>query len=122
MTITAEQATHLGNSLSSLSTGLTKLAEAVSHLEKLVKDAVAEEESPVASPGPDKKRKRAKKDPNAPKIPMSSYLCYSRSARAQIKQEHPEMPNGDIVKEMGRRWKLLTEKEREVFSTHLINI
>lgn len=37
---------------------------------------------------------KAKKDPNAPKRPLSAYMFYSQSARATVKEENPEASFG----------------------------
>lgn len=42
-------------------------------------------------------KKKAKKDPNAPKRPSSSYLFYVNANRAKVKEENPDMAFGDIV-------------------------
>jgi hypothetical protein len=43
------------------------------------------------------KAKKAKKDPNAPKRPMNTYMLYSNSVRAQVKEENPDLSMGDLV-------------------------
>lgn len=40
------------------------------------------------------------------------YIHYSTHTRAAIKKDHPEMKQPEIVKELGRRWKELTEEEK----------
>ena len=42
-------------------------------------------------------KKKAKKDPNAPKRPMNAFMLYSNSIRQQVKDENPDMKMGDIV-------------------------
>src|SRR5947208_3480997 len=36
-----------------------------------------------------KKRKRAEKDPDAPKKPATSYFLFSNAIRGKVKEEHP---------------------------------
>ena len=43
-------------------------------------------------------KKKAVKDPNAPKKPMSAYMQYSVANRARIKEAHPTAAFGDIVR------------------------
>ena len=61
--------------------------------------------------------KRKKKDPDAPKRPTSSYLFFCKEERETVKSEFPEMKNPEIVKEMGSRWRELSEEDREQFQT-----
>ncbi len=46
------------------------------------------------SPG-DKKRK-AKKDPNAPKRALSAFMIFSQEKRAAVKDENPEATFGNL--------------------------
>uniref|UniRef100_A0A7S2HFZ5 HMG box domain-containing protein n=1 Tax=Helicotheca tamesis TaxID=374047 RepID=A0A7S2HFZ5_9STRA len=56
--------------------------------------------------------KRSKKDPTAPKRPMSSFLHFSKKYRSILKSENPEMKNTDISKKLGEMWKSAPEEER----------
>jgi hypothetical protein len=65
---------------------------------------------PMEEPGG--KRKKAKKDPNAPKRNMSAYFLYSVAIRPTIKEENPDASFGDIARLISSRFKELSEKER----------
>lgn len=56
--------------------------------------------------------KRAKKNPLAPKRPMSSFLFFSKARRNSIKDEHPNMKNTEISSILGEQWRNATEEER----------
>jgi structure-specific recognition protein 1 len=58
------------------------------------------------------KAKRAKKDPNAPKQPMNSYMLYSNSVRAKIREENPGFSVGDVAKEIASRYKTISAEEK----------
>jgi len=62
------------------------------------------------------KTKKKKKDPNAPKRPMSSYLFFCNGNRAAIKLEMPEATYKELLVEVGRQWKDLTEKKKEKYT------
>ena len=47
--------------------------------------------------------KKAVKDPNAPKKPMSAYMQYSVANRGRIKEENPTAAFGDIVSSIAVR-------------------
>jgi hypothetical protein len=59
------------------------------------------------------KKKKAKKDPNAPKRNMSSYFLYSVHARPSVKEENPEATFGDIARLISKQFKALTDKEKK---------
>eukprot|EP00536_Pseudo-nitzschia_multiseries_P000932 jgi/Psemu1/2128/gm1.2128_g len=59
------------------------------------------------------KRKKAKKDPNAPKRNMSAYFLFSVYVRPTVKQENPEAAFGDIARIISAQYKALDAKERE---------
>ena len=49
--------------------------------------------------------KKAAKDPNAPKRPLSAFFLFSQDERPHIKAKNPSMSVGDISKQIGARWK-----------------
>eukprot|EP00980_Cylindrotheca_fusiformis_P001792 scaffold406_cov57-Cylindrotheca_fusiformis.AAC.16 len=59
------------------------------------------------------KRKKAKKDPNAPKRNMSAYFLYSIAARPKMKEDHPEASFGQIARLLSESFKQLSSKEKE---------
>jgi len=60
--------------------------------------------------------KRAKKDPSAPKRPMSAFLFFSQDKRRMIKGENPGMRNTEISRVLGEMWK---EASDEMKSPHV---
>jgi len=62
-----------------------------------------------------RKRKRAKKDPNAPKRALSAFFCFSSVKRSEVSQGHPEWKIGQVAQELGRQWKDLTEDMKKVY-------
>lgn len=56
--------------------------------------------------------KRAKKDPAAPKRPMSAFLYFSQDRRRDIKEANPGMRNTEISRILGGMWKQAPESER----------
>lgn len=65
------------------------------------------------SDGPPPK-KRAKKDPNAPKRGLSSYIFFSNAQRASVLVDNPGMGIGDVAKILGARWKALADSDKSV--------
>eukprot|EP00586_Coscinodiscus_wailesii_P004417 CAMPEP_0172483484 /NCGR_PEP_ID=MMETSP1066-20121228/10496_1 /TAXON_ID=671091 /ORGANISM="Coscinodiscus wailesii, Strain CCMP2513" /LENGTH=398 /DNA_ID=CAMNT_0013247385 /DNA_START=66 /DNA_END=1262 /DNA_ORIENTATION=+ len=59
-----------------------------------------------------KKGKKAKKDPNAPKRPMSAYMFFSQERRAKIMAEKPEMKVTEVAKLLGEEWNQLEKGKR----------
>lgn len=60
---------------------------------------------------PSKKAKKVK-DKNAPKKNLSGFFFFSASQRKIIKEEHPEFAITDIARELGVRWKALSEEDK----------
>jgi HMG (high mobility group) box len=56
--------------------------------------------------------KRPKKDPSAPKRPMSAFLYFSQGKRAQIKKEKPDIKNTEVSRLLGEMWRNMTGEER----------
>merc|ERR1712227_857215 len=47
---------------------------------------------------------KKKKDPNAPKQPLSAYFIFSTEERLKVKEENPTYSICEVAKELGRRW------------------
>jgi hypothetical protein len=60
-----------------------------------------------------KKEKKAKKDAGAPKGAKSSYIFFCIEERVKIKEEDDSLKNTEIIKLMGKRWKKLSDEEKE---------
>ncbi|KAF9202509.1 Non-histone chromosomal protein 6 [Haplosporangium sp. Z 27] len=61
----------------------------------------------------DKKRKRkAKKDPNAPKNPMSAYLLFCEEWREKVKAQNPDSSFGELGRLLGEQWRAYTEDQK----------
>jgi len=50
------------------------------------------------------KPQKKKKDPNAPKQPLSAYFIFSSEERLKVKAENPSYSICEVAKELGRRW------------------
>eukprot|EP00543_Licmophora_paradoxa_P004205 CAMPEP_0202454682 /NCGR_PEP_ID=MMETSP1360-20130828/12348_1 /ASSEMBLY_ACC=CAM_ASM_000848 /TAXON_ID=515479 /ORGANISM="Licmophora paradoxa, Strain CCMP2313" /LENGTH=200 /DNA_ID=CAMNT_0049074057 /DNA_START=145 /DNA_END=747 /DNA_ORIENTATION=- len=59
------------------------------------------------------RKRKKRKDPDAPKRNMSAYFLYSVYIRPTIKEENPEATFGEIAKIISQKFKQLTEKERK---------
>jgi hypothetical protein len=56
---------------------------------------------------------RRSQDPNAPKRPMSAFLSFSNSKRAEVKEKHPNIGNAEISRILAQMWKDASEEERK---------
>eukprot|EP00980_Cylindrotheca_fusiformis_P003106 scaffold720_cov114-Cylindrotheca_fusiformis.AAC.14 len=93
----------------------------ISPEEKAKYDAMAKEDkdryevekaSYTAPPGSNKKKKR---DPTAPRRPMSAFLAFANSRRAKVKAENMEKSNGDISKILSCMWKEEDEQVKQKY-------
>ena len=64
------------------------------------------------SDSPTKGKKKAKKDPNAPKKPLNAYMIYANENRERIKNANPDAKTTDIAKLIGAAYKNLGADEK----------
>ncbi|KAJ2330908.1 High mobility group [Coemansia sp. RSA 2671] len=57
-------------------------------------------------------RKKTKKDPDAPKHPMSAFLYYLTSERPRLAEHLSDMSIGQQTKIIAKQWKTLDESDR----------
>jgi hypothetical protein len=58
------------------------------------------------------KRAKKPKDPNAPKRALSAYMFFCNDRRAQVKEENPSMNGPQVVTELGRLWRELSDEDK----------
>lgn len=63
------------------------------------------------------KKKRKRKDPNAPKRPAGSFFLFANDRRAKLKVEHPELDAKEVVKRLGEEWNALSEQSKKPWET-----
>lgn len=49
--------------------------------------------------------------------PLSSYILFGNANRAKVKAEHPDWGIQEIAKELGVRWKALSESEKAEYES-----
>ena len=87
-------AKELGRRWATLDPGLKQSYEDRYH------DSRKDYESALTAYRPQKK----KKDPNAPKQPLSAYFLFSQEERDKVKLENPSYSICEVAKELGKRW------------------
>jgi len=62
--------------------------------------------------------KRGSKNPDAPKTkrPLSGYMLFGQEVRPKIKAEHPNFAVTEVMQEVGKRWKQLSDDEKAKYS------
>jgi len=56
-----------------------------------------------------------KKDPSAPKRPLSAYMFFSQDWRERIKSENPDASFGEVGKLLGKKWKTLEDDDKKPY-------
>ncbi|KAL3805487.1 hypothetical protein ACHAWO_002997 [Cyclotella atomus] len=54
---------------------------------------------------------KAKGSPKAKK-PLTGYMLFAKETRPEIIKENPDMSFGEVGKELGARWRALSEAEK----------
>eukprot|EP01122_Echinamoeba_exundans_P013371 TRINITY_DN5831_c0_g2_i1.p1 TRINITY_DN5831_c0_g2~~TRINITY_DN5831_c0_g2_i1.p1 ORF type:complete len:346 (+),score=92.56 TRINITY_DN5831_c0_g2_i1:96-1133(+) len=60
----------------------------------------------------DKKPRKQKRDPSAPKRPMTPYLIFAIDNRASILKENPELRIMEVSRTLAERWKGMADAEK----------
>jgi HMG (high mobility group) box len=60
-------------------------------------------------------KKKTKKDPSAPKRPMSAFLFFSQGRRQAIKDHYPDIMNTEVSRILGEQWRSATDEEKAPF-------
>jgi len=56
-----------------------------------------------------------KKDPNAPKRPITSFVYFSKEHRAKIRSENPDANFGDVARLVGAAFKSLSDQDKDQY-------
>lgn len=72
--------------------------------------------TPPADSGDDVVKKiKKKKDPNAPKRGLSSFMFFSKERRVVLKSKHPDISFGEVAKKIGVEWKKLSDSHKSKY-------
>eukprot|EP00005_Dracoamoeba_jomungandri_P000570 CAMPEP_0174253580 /NCGR_PEP_ID=MMETSP0439-20130205/2947_1 /TAXON_ID=0 /ORGANISM="Stereomyxa ramosa, Strain Chinc5" /LENGTH=170 /DNA_ID=CAMNT_0015334681 /DNA_START=42 /DNA_END=554 /DNA_ORIENTATION=- len=58
------------------------------------------------------RKKRAKKDPNAPKKGKSAYIFFSIAIRPSVVKKYPKLQQKEIMSKIGEKWRALPKKDK----------
>ncbi|KAI3625662.1 hypothetical protein CBS9595_001023 [Malassezia furfur] len=61
------------------------------------------------------RKTKSKKDPAAPKRPLSAYMFFSQDWRERVKSENPDAGFGDVGRLLGTKWKEMSEDEKKPY-------
>ena len=61
------------------------------------------------------KKKKGKKDKDAPKRPISAYFFYNQERREKLKKEKPNLDNKELIRAMSEEWNKLTDEEKKPY-------
>ena len=83
--------------------------------EKYMEEMQTFEKNPVDQNIEKPSRKKRKKDPLAPKLPLSSFMEFGKQERVKVLSELGNISIGDVGRELGKRWRALSKEEKDVF-------
>ena len=58
---------------------------------------------------------KKKKDPNAPKRALSSFMFYSNAVRDTVRKAQPNIPFSEVAKVIGQQWRGLTTEDKKPY-------
>ncbi|KAJ3211722.1 hypothetical protein HDU82_005101 [Entophlyctis luteolus] len=64
---------------------------------------------------PSTRKKRAKRDPSLPKLPLNAYALFARDRHPVVKGAHPEFKSTDVMREIGGEWKALAGAPKAIY-------
>ncbi|EED79332.1 predicted protein [Postia placenta Mad-698-R] len=62
-----------------------------------------------------KRKRKPPKDPNAPKRPASSYLIFQNDVRNELKKEHPNLSNNELLSMIAALWQNMPKEKKESY-------
>ena len=65
--------------------------------------------------------RKKRKDPMAPKRASNAYMIFCKEKRAELKQNRPDLPFGQLGKRLGEMWRSMTPDERQPYETRATN-
>jgi hypothetical protein len=85
--------------------------------EKVVKEKIVKEKVEKTKKAPKEAvEKKPKESSTEPKRGMSAYIYFCKEMRPVVKAEIPDIASNEILKELGRRWQLLSDDEKKPFN------
>lgn len=64
-----------------------------------------------------RKQRKKRKDPNAPKRASNAYMIFCKERRAQLKEERPDLPFGQLGAKLGEMWRELSNEQKKPYET-----
>eukprot|EP00563_Minutocellus_polymorphus_P004729 CAMPEP_0181037506 /NCGR_PEP_ID=MMETSP1070-20121207/9439_1 /TAXON_ID=265543 /ORGANISM="Minutocellus polymorphus, Strain NH13" /LENGTH=75 /DNA_ID=CAMNT_0023115229 /DNA_START=129 /DNA_END=356 /DNA_ORIENTATION=+ len=61
------------------------------------------------------KKKAAKAKSDKPKKPLTGYMKFVKEMRPTVLEEKPDLTFGEVGKELGARWRALTDDEKAAY-------
>ncbi|XP_014674718.1 PREDICTED: high mobility group protein DSP1-like [Priapulus caudatus] len=71
--------------------------------------------NPQDGSGGRKRKRKQKKDPNAPKRCMSAFFWFSQDVRPSIMKEHPQLRVGDVAKILSKQWAVIPPETKSKY-------
>ncbi|KAI0984056.1 hypothetical protein GJ496_005664 [Pomphorhynchus laevis] len=79
-----------------------------------------ESEMAKYNPPSGESRKRKKRDPLAPKRPLSAFFLFCQEERPKVREEHPSASISEIAKVMGEKWSKIDPERKKAYEEDAI--
>jgi len=66
---------------------------------------------------PNRKSRKKRKDPNAPKRATNAYMIFCKERRAALKEERPDLAFGKLGATLGEMWRKMTPEEKKPYES-----
>jgi hypothetical protein len=104
------------------------LIELLANLRKeCTKDGLRKVESLISSvvqqavkAAKEERKSATKKDPNAPKRPMTAFFFFNKSKKEEMDKKFPKMKIAERAQHLAKEWKALSAKDRKPFEEQAV--
>jgi len=85
-------------------------------MEKKAKDNKEPKGKSVDKKGKETKESSFNESKDGVKKPLSGYMLFNKEERPKVLKDHPDLKAKEVITELGKRWKALSDEARKKFN------